>query len=485
MANKIEEMCRDEQLLEPVVVGVGIFYEDEYVYVNPSFASIFGYAREEIIHKARLVDLVHPNDRDFVADQIRQRLSGEAASARYRARGVRKDGVVIDLELCGARTVYQGKSAVITMILDMTEQVQIAQALRESDERFRKAFDYSSIGMALISIEGQFLKVNAALCTMTGYIEEELLTKTYRMITHVDDRMEDREVVEQLVDGKINHVSYEKRYIHKYGRIIWILINVSIIRDECNVPLYFIAQIQDITERKQTEEMLRKSERLNAVGQLAAGVAHEVRNPLTVLKGFIQLMQAQRADEQQEHLALMLSEVERIEAIITEFLVLAKPQTIRFRTNNLAAIISHVAALISTKAVMNNIQISTRIAADLPHIECDENQIKQVFVNMLQNAVESMPEGGLIMVTAARLGTDRVMIRFIDEGCGIAKERIPHLGEPFYSNKEKGTGLGLMISYKIIENHKGTIKVESRVGKGSVFTIILPLSQCVEKPYES
>lgn len=485
MAKKLEEMCRNELLFEPVIVGVGIFYENEYVYVNPSFASIFGYVREEIIHKVRLVDLIHPDDRNFVADQVRQRLAGEAASARYLARGVRKDGGVIELEVCGARTVYQGTSAVITMILDMTEQVQIAQALRESDERFRKAFDYSSIGMALISIEGQFLKVNPALCTMTGYTEEELLAKTYRMITHADDIVDDRERFEQLVDGGINHVSYEKRYIHKCGRAIWILVNVSIVRDESNVPLYFIAQMQDVTERKQTEEMLRKSERLNAVGQLAAGVAHEVRNPLTVLKGFIQLMQAQREDEQPEHLELMLSEVERIEAIITEFLVLAKPQTIRFRTNDLAAIISHVAALISTKAVMSNIQISTRIAADLPHIECDENQIKQVFVNMLQNAVESMPEGGLIMVTAARLGADRVMIRFIDEGCGIAQERIPHLGEPFYSNKEKGTGLGLMISYKIIENHKGTIKVESRLGKGTVFTIILPLSQLVEKPYES
>ncbi|BAU28061.1 PAS domain S-box-containing protein [Aneurinibacillus soli] len=359
---------------------------------------------------------------------------------------------------------------------------RVGQALRESDERFRKAFDYSAIGMALVSLSGRFLKVNSALCEITGYGEEELLAKTFQTITHVDDMVEEVAYTQKLIAGEIHHFTLEMRYIHKCGRIIWILLNVSLVRDECDSPLYFIAQIQDITERKQAEEMLRKSEKLNAVGQLAAGVAHEVRNPLTVLKGFIQLMQAQREDEQ-GHLALMMSEVEHIEAIITEFLVLAKPQAIRFQSNDLATIISHVAALISTRAVMNSIQISTRIAADLPHIECDENQIKQVFVNMLQNAVESMPGGGLIMITAARLGKDHVQIRFIDEGCGIAKERISHLGEPFYSNKEKGTGLGLMVSYKIIETHKGTIKVESRVGKGTVFTIILPVSQLVKKQH--
>lgn len=471
-----------EQMFETVVVGVGIFHKEEYIYVNPSFAAIFGYTREEMLDKIKPLDLIHPNEKTFVAEQVWQRVSGEISSRRYRSLGIRKSGEIIDLDICGTRIICQGKPMVMTMLLDITEQVRIEQALRESEDRFRKAFDYAAIGMALVSLRGKFLKVNRALCEITGYHEEELLEKTFQMITHKEDLPDHLAYAQKLLAAEINHYTLEERYIHKCGQIVWVQLNVSLVRDEKDRPLYLIAQFQDITERKQAEEMLRKSEKLNAVGQLAAGVAHEVRNPLTVLKGFIQMMQRYREDEN-GHLALMMSEIEHIEAIITEFLVLAKPQALRIKSNNLSQMISHVAALISTKAVMNSIQVCTRIAADLPNIECDENQIKQVFVNILQNSVEAMPNGGMIRIVASRLGRDRVRIRFIDEGCGIANERLPHLGEPFYSNKEKGTGLGLMISYKIIETHKGTIRVESKVGKGTIFTIILPIAQLSENPY--
>ncbi|PFM60456.1 PAS domain-containing sensor histidine kinase [Bacillus cereus] len=234
--------------------------------------------------------------------------------------------------------------------------------------------------------------------------------------------------------------------------------------------------IRDITERKKTEELLNKSDTLAAIGQLAAGVAHEVRNPLTVIKGFIQLFQINKED-QEKYFDLMLSEIERIEAILQEFLSIAKTDEIPTEKKNIYKIFENVVSLINTKAIMTNIQVE--LIADLSEIiiECSENQLKQVFINILQNSIEAMPDGGKISIHMKEMNEDGVIIDIVDAGIGIPEERIKRLGEPFYSTKEKGTGIGLMLSYKIIESHQGAISIMSDVGVGTTVTIYLPKTQ--------
>lgn len=234
--------------------------------------------------------------------------------------------------------------------------------------------------------------------------------------------------------------------------------------------------VRDITEKKKTAELLNKSDTLAAVGQLAAGVAHEVRNPLTVIKGFIQLLQTQERHDT-EYFRLMISEIERIESIIHEFLSIAKPEITSFERKNLCCILENVSSLINTKAIMTNIHIVSQTNPDFLYIDCCENQLKQVFINILQNSIEAMPNGGEIIITAKKMNDKEVIICISDEGIGIPEERIIKLGEPFYSTKEKGTGLGLMISYKIIESHKGKIHITSKVGVGTSVEIYLPISQ--------
>ncbi|EJR54871.1 PAS domain S-box protein [Bacillus cereus VD107] len=234
--------------------------------------------------------------------------------------------------------------------------------------------------------------------------------------------------------------------------------------------------IRDITERKKTEELLNKSDTLAAIGQLAAGVAHEVRNPLTVIKGFIQLFQINKED-QEKYFDLMLSEIERIEAILQEFLSIAKTDEIPTEKKNIYKIFENVVSLINTKAVMTNIQVELITDSSEIIIECSENQLKQVFINILQNSIEAMPDGGKISIHMKEMNEDGVIIDIVDEGIGIPEERIKRLGEPFYSTKEKGTGIGLMLSYKIIESHQGAISIMSDVGVGTTVTIYLPKTQ--------
>ncbi|CAB3391023.1 ATP-binding protein [Kyrpidia spormannii] len=235
-----------------------------------------------------------------------------------------------------------------------------------------------------------------------------------------------------------------------------------------------VVVFKDVTERKRSEELMIKSEKLSVVGQLAAGVAHEIRNPLTALKGFVQLLQS-NVHTKDEYFNIMLSELDRIELIINELLILAKPVDVQFQFHDLKVLIETVVALLRTQAILSNVQITTDCDPALPAVLCDENRLKQVLVNLLKNAIEAMPRGGQIVVQARREDDRTILIRIIDEGTGIPEDSLPRLGEPFFTTKEKGVGLGLTMSYQIIESHGGQMHFESEVGAGTTVKILLPI----------
>ena len=231
----------------------------------------------------------------------------------------------------------------------------------------------------------------------------------------------------------------------------------------------------DITQLKKTEELLRKSEKLAVVGQLAAGIAHEIRNPLTTLKGFTQLL-GEDIDKNQQYITeLMSSELERLESITNEFMVIAKPQAIKYKTNNIKKIMDEVVLLLEPQSTLSNIQIIKQYTSSDLNLLCDENQLKQVFINIIKNAIEAMLNGGKLIVEVKEVNQQYINISIKDTGIGIPKEILTKICEPFYTLKEKGTGLGLMVSYRIIEAHKGKIEFDSELSKGTTVNIQLPL----------
>ncbi|MFD1677487.1 PAS domain S-box protein [Alicyclobacillus fodiniaquatilis] len=232
---------------------------------------------------------------------------------------------------------------------------------------------------------------------------------------------------------------------------------------------------KDITEKKQTEAFLRRADKISAVGQMASGIAHEIRNPLAAMKWSLQVFSMDHPEHKQAFNAI-LDELSRVDGIVGELLMLAKPQETRFESVRLEDILSVVITLMRSQAKRNGVQLLVDMEPNLPYLRCEPNQIKQVFINLIKNAVEAMPHGGLVHIRAARHPEGGVSIQVTDKGVGIPEPLIARLGEPFLTTKESGTGLGMMVCHKIIRDHHGRMDIHSVVNEGTEIVIVLPAS---------
>ncbi|MGZ4135098.1 MAG: ATP-binding protein, partial [Tumebacillaceae bacterium] len=348
----------------------------------------------------------------------------------------------------------------------------MSEHLQVYTEELKSLIEQNPAAIFSFDLDGKCLSANPAAEKMLGYSWQELRDKT---LISMMVEAEIEKSMPYFTGMKGSWENFIVSFLHKDGHTIELgMKNVPIVVNEQIVGVYCIAR--DITESKKTEAILRKSDKLAVVGRLAAGVAHEIRNPLTAIKGFVQFIKSSE-NPKPEYFDIMLSELDRIEFIVNEFLVLAKPQAVNYQLKDLNVLLQNIIALIDTQAIMNNVQILMMISSEkeLPLIECEENQLKQVFINILKNALEAMPDGGNVYVSVKRTADDKVHVQFVDEGCGIPPERVAKLGEPFYTTKEKGTGLGLMVSYKIINEHQGQINVTSELNIGTTVDVVLPI----------
>lgn len=229
-----------------------------------------------------------------------------------------------------------------------------------------------------------------------------------------------------------------------------------------------------INTLEKVNEDLRYNEKMALVGQLATSIGHEIKNPLAALKGFIQL-QDEKNPHDHEFYQIMQSEIERINLIVSDLLYIGKPKAVILEKNNIKDIIEYVVKMLNHIASSNQVRIDLSLLKE-QQIYSDSNQLKQVFINLLKNAIESMPGGGTVKISSIVLENEKQLVLLIeDEGLGIEEDKISMLGKPFYSTKQDGNGLGLMVSYNIIEQHNGKITFNSEIGKGTTVEICLPI----------
>ncbi|WP_270181520.1 ATP-binding protein [Alkalihalobacillus sp. CinArs1] len=359
----------------------------------------------------------------------------------------------------------------ISVVRDRKLALKTAQ-LRESERRYLSLVENNPDGIMLVDLEGMIININPALEKISGYTLKEATNLNCYNILSGGTKKRTMKCFIEVKRGVSQKC--ESAILHKMGHSVKVrLIMIPHVIDASIKGVIVI--VEDITEIKETEELLRKSEKLTAVGELAAGVGHEIRNPLTSLKGFANILSTSTTDvKSKEFLQIMLSEIDRINVIVSEFMLLARPHDKEFARCDLISLLRHVVTLLKTQAILNDVVIRTHYEFDRLLITCEENQIKQVFVNLIKNAIEAMPDGGIITVKVLLNEENEALVSITDQGVGISDEQLKRIGEPFYTLKENGTGLGMMVSFNIIENHGGTLQLTSSEGKGTTVEVVLP-----------
>ncbi|WP_066058477.1 PAS domain S-box protein [Robertmurraya korlensis] len=363
---------------------------------------------------------------------------------------------------------YPSANGLSVYFLDVTIK---KKAVSEQQQHYKSLFEQNPDAVFSFDLQGNYLSVNSAMEQLLGYTEAEFLQISYLPLVEEAELQRTRNHYELAAAGYTQH--YETKALHKDGRVIHVSVtNIPIIVDKEVVGVYGIAK--DITDHKATEQQLIKSEKLSAIGQLSASIAHEIRNPLTALKGFLQIMRSSAPSKEICYYEIMADEIARIEQITGELLMVAKPQVHHFHYENLKEIFHDVNTLLSSQALMNKVNIKVH-SEEIPLVYCVGHQLKQVLINLIKNAIESMPSGGNIHVFIDKTNNDEVIIIIQDQGCGIPEDLLDNIGIPFYTTKQKGTGLGMMTSFKIIESHAGSMEITSKEGEGTVVKILLPV----------
>lgn len=258
-----------------------------------------------------------------------------------------------------------------------------------------------------------------------------------------------------------------------------LLVNTSLLRDENNGVDGAIGIYNDVTELRKQEARLREQQKLAVVGQMAAGLAHEIRNPLTSVRGFAQLMSEKVSQENtsfREYMDIMIQEIDQADSFINSFLQLARPKPPEKQRCSLNDLIRSFVKIFESQAFLKGIKLETHLQG-VPTIVVDQDQIKQVLLNLCQNALQAMEQGTITLATLFYPEHKEICLSVLDQGPGISPENLEKLGTPFFTTKDQGTGLGLSICYTIVDRHRGRIEVDSKLGEGTRFSIYLPVDE--------
>ncbi len=477
-----------------------------HTYWTPYHEIIFGYEPGQPERSyADWERRVHPEDLDWVNEAIyKARDNHEDLAIQYRI--VWPDGSLHWVSARG-RFHYSAQGQPVRMvgvITDVTKHKQAEQAMRESEERFRATFEQAAIGMAHISNDGHWLRVNQKLCDIVGYTYEELLGSTWQQITHPEDLETDLEHVQELLAGNVHTYSMEKRYIRKDGSIVWANLTVSLVQEEFlaigipSRPKYFIVAVEQIDERKQIQLDLQKraqeifdlniiltkttallEERNQELDQFTYVVSHDLKAPLRAVTNLSQWieedLEGQLSEEGQRHMYLLRDRVYRMENLINGLLEYSRigraqilPETVDVQ--------ALVAEIIDSLAPPSTFTVE--VQAEMPTLRTKRLLLRQVLANLIGNAIKhhDRPDGHVWI----SMQEQETMWKFsvTDDGRGIVREYHEKIFGMFQMLEARGTaestGVGLAIVKKIVESEGGTMQLESQLGEGAVFSFTWP-----------
>ena len=469
-----------------------IFVEDldgNVLDVNMAACALHGVKREELIGRNAVNDLIPPSRRDEARRDFQKLASGELVWVEGESESA--DGRVVPVEVRASRVEYAGKPALLLHVRDVTERRAAEAALRSSEALFRSVWENSADGMRLTDENGVIVAVNGAFCKLVGLEPERIGRQTvHRGLRRIRGAGENAGAIsrtfQQAMPGERKR---ERSYKLHNGREIIFEIADSLV-ELPGKPLLLLSLFRDVTTQRRLEEQLRQSQKMEAIGQLAGGVAHDFNNILTVIHGHASLLLASNLDETAARSAQQIGQAaERAAGLTRQLLTFSRRQLIQPKRLDMNKIIGNMSDMLG-RMLGEDVTLRLNYSQSPAMVEADAGMMEQVLLNLAVNARDAMPRGGQLAVRVAIVDVDEAHVqrhpearagRFVcvsktDTGSGIPPEYLPRIFEPFFTTKEvgKGTGLGLATVYGIVKQHQGWIEVESAVGKGSTFRIYIP-----------
>ena len=463
-----------EALASKSLAGLYIVQDGRFCYTNSTFQSTTGYVEDELLGRDSL-ELVVPEDRERVRENAIKMLRGELALP-YRFRITHKNGSSGWIMASVASVRYRGKRATLGELIDIGEHNQVEEATRQATEEWRNTFDSISDAISIHDREFRILRANRAFTELFQTSLSQIIGKhCYEL--HKGGRP--RPGCPQEETLATEKPAVKECYDPHLGKHL--LESTSPVFNGKGEVVGIVHITRDVTEQKKQSEGLLRADRLASLGELAAGAAHELNNPLAIIIGFSQLlMEKDLPDYVRRDLGFIQSEAKRAANVTSNLLTFARKYTPVKRLNQINAIIEDVLKLRSYWHRSNGIEVEKHLAPELPEIMVDYFQMQQVFINIVINAEYFMIEAhnrGALSVTTQKQG-DTVNISFTDDGPGIPSEDLKRIFDPFFTTKGagKGTGLGLSICHGIVAQHNGQIYAQSQVGKGTTILIELPVN---------
>ena len=466
---------------------------------NPQAQAVFGWRREEVLGRQLSEMIIPPEYREQHTAGLRRYLEsgqGRVLNRRLEIDGLHRSGELVPVELAITPIAQaDGTVGFSAFVRDISARREAEMALRESEERYRAAFEQAAMGMAELDPSGRFLRANRTFCDMLGYEPEELTRMSSAGITHPADALQDRELLGGVVAAERSSATREKRFVKKNGAAIWAQVTVSLVRDTEGAPAYLLMVTQDIESRKRLEEELRQSQKLDAVGRLAGGVAHDFNNLLTGIIGYADLLRhsPDATPQLRQDADAILTAARRGADLTRNLLAFARRSTTRAEPVDLHGVVLEVVELLE-RTFDRRIELRLALDARASVLLGDHSQLANAVLNLALNARDAMPRGGRLGFGTSIQEVDEdfvarhpaslqpgrhLVLRVSDNGEGMPPETMARAFEPFFTTKPtgKGTGLGLSMVYGTVKAHHGLITVYSVPGAGSTFTLYLPLAE--------
>jgi PAS domain S-box-containing protein len=456
--------------------------EQRITLFNPAAERMFGCPATEALGQS-LDRFIPARFREAHRDHIRRFGSTNVTSRRMGALGqvigLRADGEEFPVEASISHLDVEGQKLYTVILRDITRRVKAERELQRERDFIAAVLDTAGALVVVFDREGRIVRFNRACERTSGYAAEEVMGKpVWDFLLAPEDIEPVKAAFEEVKRAAAPH-AFENDWVTKDGRrrrISWL--STHLLDDRGQVE-YVIGTGLDTTDIQQVREQLRRTERLAELGMLASGMAHEIGTPMNVILGRAEYLLSRTKEEPTKRgLETIVAQVERITKIMNQLLAFARRRPAERRPLDLRKSVADCLDVIQERVRRHRIRVETDLPADLPPVLADADQVSQVLLNLMLNAIQAMPEGGTLRLALAR-GDGTVTIQVGDTGHGIPEEALSKIFLPFYTTKEvgKGTGLGLTVVHGIIQEHGGTIMVESRVDQGTTFTVALPIAE--------